>query len=259
VLPACQNLLRDGVSQVRGALNYLVLMAFVITPMTIAVPIVMRIKVMPSYQQVFEGMSESLKLPAFTRLMFASSGIMTLIQVVMLLLLWGALLFYAGGPRVRQGVIGWLGKWQCVSPWNWRRTQRDFSAMLAVLLDSGVPEAEAVRMAGESTADPVMRHRAEGVCRKLEKGVALPEALEALDKSGELPWRIKNALRHGKGFLRALTGWHESLDARAFQLEQSAAQVATSTLVLINGVIVACIVIGVFLALIQIINDAVLW
>ena len=76
--------------------------------MTIAIPIVMRIKVMPSYRQVFAGMYENYQLPAFTRLMFAGDWIMTLIQLLMLLGLWTALLFYAGGnvafaEAVRQG------------------------------------------------------------------------------------------------------------------------------------------------------------
>ena len=59
-----------------------------------------------------------------------------------------------------------------------------------------------------------------------------------------------------RGFVRALTGWHEALDAKAFQLEQAAAQVITTVLVLINGLIVASIMIAVFLVLIQLINGA---
>jgi type II secretory pathway component PulF len=259
VLPACRHLLRDGVSQVRGALNYLVLLAFVITPFSIAIPILLRIKVIPSYEQVFQGLFEGSRLPAFTRLIFASSSSFTIVQIIILLILWLALIFYVGGPRLRQWASDLIGGRQWISPWSWRRLQRDFSAMLAVLLDSGVPEAEAVRMAAESTTTPVMNRRAQEVCRKLQRGIRLPEALKEIDKSGELPWRITNALRHGKGFLQALSGWHEALDARAFQLEQSAAQITTSGLVLLNGAIVACIVIAVFLALINLLNEAALW
>jgi hypothetical protein len=74
-----------------------------------------------------------------------------------------------------------------------------------------------------------------------------------------LQWRLANALRRGAGFVRALTGWHEALDAKAFQLEQSAAQVTTTVLVLINGLIVASFMIAVFLVLITLINTAALW
>jgi hypothetical protein len=59
--------------------------------------------------------------------------------------------------------------------------------------------------------------------------------------------------------VRALTGWHEALDAKAFQLEQAAAQVTTTVLVLVNGLIVASFMIAVFLVLITLINGAALW
>ena len=259
VLPACQTLLGDGVSHVRGAINYLVLIAFVTTPMTVMIPIVMRIIVFPSFRQIFLGMSDGYQFPAFTKFMFDSGSLMTCIQVSVMLALWIALVLYVGGPRLRNRVLHWLGASRWASPWTWKRRQRDFSAMLAVLLDSGLAEADAVRLAGDSTASPLMREHAERVCAQLSRGVTLPEALRSMDRHGELSWRINNALRHRTGFLKALAGWHESLDAKAFQLEQAAAQVTTSGLVLLNGAIVACVVIGVFMALIRLLNDATLW
>ncbi len=39
VLPACRLLLRDSVSSVRSALNYLILLAFAVTPAMVLVPI----------------------------------------------------------------------------------------------------------------------------------------------------------------------------------------------------------------------------
>ena len=80
-----------------------------------------------------------------------------------------------------------------------------------------------------------------------------------MDDSGELRWRLANALQGRGNFLRALMGWHEALDAKAFQEEQAAAQLTTTGLVLFNGVMVASIVIAVFLVLIQLLNEAVLW
>jgi type II secretory pathway component PulF len=204
-------------------------------------------------------MYDNSSLPAFTKFMFASGRLMTWIQVIVMLALWIALVVYVGGPRLRDGLLRRLGANRWASPWTLRRLQRDFSAMLAVLLDSGLTETDSVRLAAEATASPLMRHCAEKVCVELAKGVALPDALQWMDRRGELSWRIKNALRHRTGFLKALAGWHEALDAKAFQLEQATAQVTTSALVLVNGAIVACIVIGVFMALIRILNDATLW
>ena len=131
--------------------------------------------------------------------------------------------------------------------------------MLAVLLEAGVPESECVRLAGESTANTVLRRRAKRASDLLEQGIKLPEAVRVVDSSGELQWRIVNALHGTGGFVKALTGWHEALDAKAFQLEQTAAQVTTTLFVLLNGLIVACVFIGMFLPLIQLLNRATLW
>jgi type II secretory pathway component PulF len=263
VLPACRALLKDGVSQVRGALNYVVLLAFAVTPFTIIVPILLRVKVLPSYKAVFEGMLDGQLLPAFTRFVFATNGIGIIIQVAFLCLVWLALAAYIGGPRLQHwiqrvlpGVPDWAS-WQF--PWRRKRLHRDFSAMLAVLLDANIPEVEAVTLAGEATNNRMFRRRADRVRSLLVKGVKLPEAIHVLDNSKEFAWRLTNALRRGSGFLRALAGWHDALDAKAFQLEQAAAQIATALLVLFNGLIVGSIVTAIFLALIQILNEAVLW
>jgi type II secretory pathway component PulF len=50
VLPACRVSLHGGVSQVRGALNYLLVLSFLATPFTVVVPIILKIKVIPVLQ-----------------------------------------------------------------------------------------------------------------------------------------------------------------------------------------------------------------
>ena len=263
VLPACRLLLRDSVSSVRSALNYLILLAFAVTPAMVVAPILVRVMVLPRFKEVFNGMLEGQPLPAFTRLVFEGNGVSTAIQIGIVGIIWLAALAYVGGPRLH----GWLHRsfpagqdWLLLRlPWRHKRLQRDFSAMLAVLLDAEVPEAEAVQLAAQSTANLAICHRAEKVRTLLQQGVRLPEAIRAVDNSHELQWRLTNALRRGAGFVRALTGWHEALDAKAFQLEQAAAQVTTTVLVLANGLIVASFMIAVFLVLITLINTASLW
>jgi len=131
--------------------------------------------------------------------------------------------------------------------------------LLAILLDSGVPEGDALRLAAESVVNEVFRRRLARAQAGLAGGMKLTEAVASLDDTGEFRWRLNNALHAHSGFLRALTGWHESLDAKAFQQEQAAAHVVTSALVLANGLIVGIVVTGVFSALISITNAGVLW
>ena len=263
VLPACRLLLRDSVSSVRGALNYLVLLALAVTPAMAVLPILFRIRILPKFTEVFAGMLETQQMPPFTHLVFAGNGITTAIQVGIVVILWMAMLAYVGGPRLH----AWLHRafpgaqdWMFFQlPWRRKRLQRDFSAMLAVLLDAEVPETEAVSLAAQSTANLAVIRRAKRVCALLKEGVKLPEAMRALDNSRELQWRLSNVLGRGAGFVRALTGWQEALDAKAFQLEQTAAQIATTALVLVNGLIVGSIMLAVFLLIIQLINGASLW
>ena len=263
VLPACRLLLRDSVSYVRSALNYLILLALAISPAMLVVPIFLRVQVLPKMKEIFAGMFQGESLPAFTRLVFGESTYLMSVQLLIVGFIWLATLAYLGGPRLHgwvHRVLPGLQDWLLVRlPWRRKRLQRDFSAMLAVLLDAEVPEAEAVTLAAQSTANLAVIGRARKVCALLRDGVKLPEALGALDDSPELQWRLSNALRRGIGFERALAGWHEALDAKAFQLEQAAAQLTTTILVLINGLIVASILIAVFLMLIFIINQASLW
>ena len=263
VLPACRLLLRDSVSYVRGALNYLILLAFAISPVMAVMPIILRVRVVPRLKDTFAAMLDQQSLPAFTRFVLGGSTVVMVIQLCIVGFIWLATVAYLGGPRLH----GWahrllpgLQDWLLARlPWRRKRLHRDFSAMLAVLLDAEVPEAEAVALAAQSTAHLAIIGRTQRVRTLLQSGVKLPEAVGALDDSHELEWRLSNALRRGSGFVRALTGWHEALDAKAFQLEQAAAQLTTTVLVLINGVIVASIMIAVFLVLISIINRTSLW
>ncbi len=263
VLPACRLLLRDSVSQVRSALNYVILLAFAISPAVVAMPVILRLCIFPKFEDVFAGMLEGRSLPAFTRLVFGGSTLIMVIQLCIIGFIWLLTIAYLGGPRLHdwiRRVLPGLQDWLLTRlPWRRHRLQRDFSAMLAVLLDAEVPESEAVSLAAQSTANLAIIHRAQRVRALLQEGVKLPEALRAVDNSKELQWRLSNALRRGAGFVRALTGWHEALDARAFQLEQTAAQITTAVLVLINGLIVASVMIAVFLVIIQLINQSSIW
>ena len=126
--------------------------------------------------------------------------------------------------------------------------------MLAVLLDGGVPEAEAVRLAGESTANEICRRRAARVIAALQDGAKLDDAVRAFDDTGEFHWRLTNAVHARGGFLRALRGWHEVLDAKAFQQEETATHALTSGLVILNGVVVGLIAIGMFGMLVMILK-----
>jgi type II secretory pathway component PulF len=261
VLPACRQTLQDGISHVRGAHNYLIILAFIITPFSVALPLMLRVKILPSFKQVFTGMMEdsSQQLPRLTQFVFANGDLFFFLQLALLAVVWTLMIIYIGGPRLQQWFRGWIPRTVFLWPWTRRRMQRDFSAMLAVLLDAHVPEPEAVRLAGECTASDYMIQRASKIQSLLAGGATLPAAISSIGHTGELSWRLSNALRRGGNFLGALAGWHDALEAKAFQQEQAAAQLTTTVLVLLNGLAVGLIVIGMFSAITNLLNRAVLW
>lgn len=262
VLPVCRMQLRDTRSSLSGALNYFLVFVFGLAPFAVLLFNLLLIFVLPKFKEIFEGMLEG-----------ASSPWIGLLQTV---LFWGwvleaglflglvvALIFYAGGPTLTASLRGPrfpLLDWLALRvPWKRKRLQRNFAATLAILLDHQVPEAAALRLAADCTANEIFRRRAAQAIADLERGLPLAQAVQALDAAGEFRWRLTNAA-HGHGdFVRALRGWLESLDARAFQQEQAAAHILSTSLVVFNGVIVGCACAGVFGLLSQIINLGVLW
>jgi type II secretory pathway component PulF len=258
VLPACREVLRIAPDTVRSTLHYMVAMLLVFAPIAIWLITMLMIFVVPRFKDVAHGMN--VKIWPLAQFVFAIAPKIILFEIVLFIILASLAIFYIGGPNLmrwaqfrRFPVLDWLS-WQI--PWKRKKLLRAFSAMLAVLLDGGVPEAEAVRLAGESTANEICRHRARRVIAALEKGLKLNDAVRAFDDNGEFHWRLTNAAHARSGFLDALRGWHEALDARAFQQEETATHTMTSGLVILNGVVVGLIATAMFGLLIAMLKGA---
>jgi len=250
VLPASRELLRDRPAAVRSAMHYLMVVVLLFSPVFIFVVMMTMVFVVPKFKDVAAGMGINLWPLTIFVFKLVDSGLLIGFESLISLLLLLITLAYVGGPGFvrwfqfrRVPVVDWIA-WQI--PWKQKRLQRTFSAMLAVLLDGGVPEAEAVRLAGESTANEICRCRSRRVIVALEKGVKLEEAVRTFDGSGEFYWRLTNATHARGGFLSALHGWHETLEAKAFQQEEATAHLLTSGLVILNGVFVALIATAMF-------------
>ena len=110
-------------------------------------------------------------------------------------------------------------------------------------------------LAGAATANEICRRRAGRVVAALETGVKLNDAVRIFDDSGEFHWRLTNATHARGGFLNALHGWHEALDAKAFQQEEATAHIITSGLVIMNGALVALIATAMFGILMAVLNS----
>jgi type II secretory pathway component PulF len=262
VLPACRVQLRDARSNLSSALNYFLVLALGLAPIALFMFWSILVFILPKFREIMEGMFHAGQ-SGWLSFLAASLYRGLWVETTFLLLFFLAGIFYAAGPtlsaklRLRSfAFVDWLA-WRV--PWKRKRMQRNFGAMLAILLDHGVPEAAAVRLAADCAANEIFRRRAARVGERLAQGQSLTEAVHALDDAGEFRWRLTNAVHAHGGFVRALRGWLEALDARAFQQEQAAAHVLSTTLVVVNGVVVGCVCAGVFGLLSQFIEVGTLW
>ncbi|MBI3416021.1 MAG: type II secretion system F family protein, partial [Verrucomicrobia bacterium] len=248
VLPACRRSLAEGSSHTTSAANYLFIVFLSASPLLIWVVLILNIFVMPKFLQISADMQVHLGSQPQFMLEFGPWFAAISFATWALLLIGGSFSGNAPRPTVWRNV----GLEPLVEffferlPWRRQRMHRDFSAMLAIFLDAEVPEETAVNLAAQSTASNRIMRRSRNVVADLRSGKKLTEAIRWIDDAGEFRWRLSNAAHARTGFVAALTGWHDALDAKAFQSEQAAAQTITTGLVLFNGVFVGGVCVTVF-------------
>lgn len=256
VLPACREVLRVAPDTVRTTMHYMVAILLLFAPIACWIIGLLAMFVIPRFKDI--AASYGGQIWPLTRFVFDNVPNLIMLEAAIFLVLMAVTAIYIGGPGFvrrfqfrRAPVVDWTA-WRL--PWKRKKLLRAFSAMLAVLLDGGVPEPVSVRLAGDCTANEICRQRAQRAVAALEKGVKLDEAVRVFDDTGEFHWRLTNATHARGGFLAALRGWHEALDARAFQQEETATHFFTSGLVILNGLIVALIATSMFGMLVMILK-----
>ena len=261
VLPACRKTLTRASSKTTSTMNYLILF-LALNPCGGLIWPFIAIVILPKFQEIATELGNG-RLPPLFQFLCAHALFLTALQ-------WGliatsCLLFIARdwSPKMTRWLTPVLkpviDAFTYRLPWRRKRLERDFTAMLALLLDAEIPEEQAVTLAAQSTDNGVFVRRGAEVAQRLRNGTGFLEAMRGIDDTDELQWRLANAVHGHGGFMKALAGWHEALEAKAYQLEQTASQTITTGLVLLNGCLVGLIAIGVFQVLISIVWEASLW
>ena len=261
ILAACRKTLTTGASRSLKLVNYIIILFVVLSPPALVTPSFIALVILPRFREIAEDFGAT--FPPVFGFFYEHRFLVIRAQVVMLLMVCVVCAMY--GRRT------WLLRWldPIVKPiadrliWKlpWRRKQllRDFSAMLAILLDAHLPESNAVLLAASSTDNDVFIQRGDAILRKLQQGTPLTDAMAVLDDGGEFRWRLTNAIHGQNGFQAALAGWHEALDAKAFQQEQAVSQIVSTVLVILNGAFVGLVAVGVFQVLTSIVWKLSLW
>lgn len=246
ILPVAQENHRENGESVFSGLIYHII---VLSIAAMIVGILMTY-VIPKFKAIFADMLEPGEvLPEFTMLVLKISDTIknnAAALFIPLLLLFGVW-FYCEKK-------GWLDMFWLLIPWHRKRLQRDYSRVLALLLDSGVPEEKAIELAAQSTSNRTIKKRARKAIASLQSGMGLTEAIKLMDDSREFQWRLTNALQTDGKFVDSLSGWHQSLSARADRQHRSFASLIEATMILLLGLIIGSIMIGMFLPLIKLMD-----
>jgi len=253
MLVACRKSLADAKSQTLSGFDYLSpsFLASVVLP---AIFFMLTIFIFPKFIAIL--VDYKIPIPRLTSFIFNSGWVVTFPLLIAAAMLGFRLLFSENSP-IRPTLLG--DELHFKMPWRHARMQRDFAATFASLLDAGLPEEKALIFAAEATDNQIFIRYVDKVITELRRGLKLTEAIARIDSTGEFQWRLKNAARGQSGFALALSGWVETLDAKAFQQEQTASHLFTSGIVILNAIIVGLVTIGIFEVLIAIISEGVLW
>jgi hypothetical protein len=252
VLPAASRVLSDEMSHAREAQYHTVALGTATSLMLAWVIWTLGNFVFPKFDALLFDFAEGRELVGWmlfsTFAGHVTGWVLFLAGSVLVMWIW-TLLCVGGMERMlwASSQSPWLAAliWHWL-PWRYKRLQRDFSFLLATLLDAHVPEEKAVAMAAAGTANPGIERRAGAVIEDLKAGLWLPSAIKHLDDEGELAWRFRHAAYSQKGFTVALKGWQEALDTSAMKEERIAIDATNLAVILFNGLMVGLVTFSVF-------------
>lgn len=167
----------------------------------------------------------------------------------------GAVALANPSPKWRR----WLDPIQCRLPWRRRRSLHDFSLMLGELLDAGIPEETALKLAASVAGNQVVAESTGQAVAALREGRPLADAVSRIDPSGQCAWHVRAGAVADAGFSAAFSGWLAALDARAFRQEQVVVQALLTSLVAVNGLLVGLTGASVFVTLTQLFGEVSVW
>ncbi len=97
VLPACREILRDRPAAVRSAMNYLIVVILLFSPVFIFVVMMTMVFVIPKFKDVAAGMG--VHLWPLTLFVFANTNWLIAFEIIISFLMIVAVLLYVGGPQ----------------------------------------------------------------------------------------------------------------------------------------------------------------
>lgn len=162
-------------SQVTSALIYPIILATV----AVGVVIFLLTFVVPRLKQVFDGMKGD--LPGTTKVLLATTNLLTQNWVLVVAVLVGTLLAYRGFVATESGAYArdkFFLKAPIIGKVVTKATISRYARVLGTLVFGGVPMLEALRLAGMATGNRVFQRTSEQVADDVRDGRSIHEAMQ---------------------------------------------------------------------------------
>jgi type IV pilus assembly protein PilC len=221
-----------------------------------AILIVLMVKVVPSFKQVFEGMG--MQLPAFTRLVLGISEIIKDHIVYALIAVIAVVVMFMVFVRTKFGRHAWDKirlKLPAVGPVVSKVAISRFSRTLGTLVSSGVPILQALTIVKETAGNVIIADAVNAVHESVKEGETITAPLEA---SGVFPPMVISMVDVGEqtGALpEMLLKIADNYDDEVDNAVAAMTSLLEPIMIVFLAVIVGSIVIAMFLPLIDMMNN----
>jgi type IV pilus assembly protein PilC len=221
-----------------------------------AILIVLMVKVVPSFKQVFEGMG--MQLPAFTRLVLGISEIIKDHIVYTLIGVVAAVIMFMVFVRTKFGRHSWDKirlKLPAVGPVVSKVAISRFCRTLGTLVSSGVPILQALTIVKETAGNVIIADAVNSVHESVKEGETITAPLEA---SGVFPPMVISMVDVGEqtGALpEMLLKIADNYDDEVDNAVAAMTSLLEPIMIVFLAIIVGSIVIAMFLPLIDMMNN----
>lgn len=223
----------------------------------VAILLILLTKVIPKFQEVFQGLAEGAQLPAFTRLVMGISDTVRHNLLSTVIVLGIAIVLFMLFKRTKFGRLIWdkfTLKMPAVGPVVSKVAISRFTRTLGTLVSSGVPILQALTIVKETAGNVVISNAVGAVHESVKEGETITAPLEG---SGVFPPMVISMVDVGEQtgalpemLLKIADNYDEEVD--------NAVAAMTSLLepimIVCLAVIVGSIVIAMFLPLIDLMN-----
>jgi len=222
-----------------------------------AILLILMVKVVPSFKQVFEGMLEGSQLPAFTRLVlgiseaikdhivYTSMGIAVLVVLFMLFI------------RTKFGRLVWDKtklKMPVVGPVVSKVAISRFTRTLGTLISSGVPILQALTIVKETAGNVIIANAVTSVHESVKEGETITAPLEASNVFPPMVISMVDVGEQTGALPEMLLKIADNYDDEVDNAVAAMTSLLEPIMIVFLAVIVGSIVIAMFLPLIDLMN-----